>query len=278
LPSTERKASIEERIDVSCTALCHAIAHLTRTSQKQIVPANSTKQIRRKLSKKLGRFALDQLAKLYAAQSLIGTSPVLSTTVFPWLEQFEANWAGVKEELDRVLEKQVRLPSFHEVSPDQKRISIGDNWKVFPFYVFGQPHQPNCLQCPKTAELLRAVPNLENAMFSILAPHYKIPPHRGPTNGIVRIHLGLVIPDAKSQCQIRVHDQVFGWEEGECVVFDDHYEHEVWNNTDQSRIVLFFDVDRPMRLLGRFINRFMIAIMRRSAYVQDARQNLQRMN
>ena len=115
-------------------------------------------------------------------------------------------------------------------------------------------------------------------MFSILSPNIRIPPHRGPTNGIVRIHLGLIVPDDKDGCQIRVDDQIFGWEEGKCVVFDDFYEHEVWNNTEQQRVVLFFDVDRPMKLPGRLLNRLFINAIKRSGYGKDPVKNIQQMD
>ena len=118
------------------------------------------------------------------------------------------------------------------------------------------------------------MPNLRNAWFSILAPGYRIPPHQGPTNGIIRIHLGLIVPRDSANCRIRVAGEEFGWQEGKCVVFDDSYEHEVWNNTDEQRAVLFFDVDRPLRLPGRSVNRLLIALMKRTAYVRDAHTNL----
>lgn len=93
-----------------------------------------------------------------------------------------------------------------------------------------------------------------NAWFSILSPGYYIPVHRGPTNGIIRVHLGLLVPRHRRNCRVRVDKQLLHWKEGKCIVFDDYYEHEVWNETDEHRVVQFFDVDRPMRPLGRFVN------------------------
>jgi aspartyl/asparaginyl beta-hydroxylase (cupin superfamily) len=174
-----------------------------------------------------------------------------------------------------VLATREALPAFHEVSPDQKRISKGDSWKIFPFYAFGDSFEPNLRRCPQTARLLAEVPHLRNAMFSILAPRYHIPAHKGPTNGIIRIHLGLIVPGGADVCRIRVGDKVFGWEEGKCVVFDDYFEHEVWNDTDRPRVVLFFDVDRPLRPLGQLVNLVVIAAIKRSAYVRDAKRNAQ---
>ena len=228
---------------------------------------------RRKAIKRVGKRLLRRTGDYFNDQSLIGPGPVFDNSIFPWIDRFERNWEGIRKELEGVLLERSALPAFHEISPDQYRISKGDDWKVLPLYIFGRAIEKNCSRCPQTAHLLMNVPHLENAMFSILAPHFKIPPHRGLTNGIVRIHLGLIVPDEKDACQIRVGDQIFGWEEGKCVVFDDFYEHEVWNDTDQERVVLFFDVDRPMKFSGRVLNRLLINAVKRSGYGMDPVKN-----
>ena len=229
---------------------------------------------RRQFVKGIGRRLLRGIAGFFSRQSLIGATPRFDPKVFPWIAQFEAHWRAIRTELEGVLRQRAELQSFHDVSPDQQRISKGDDWKVFPFYVFGDPFAPNCARCPTTARLLQATPDIRNAMFSILSPHAYIPPHRGPTNGIIRIHLGLIVPGGVDTCRIRVDETLFGWEEGKCVVFDDYFEHEVWNDTERERVVLFFDVDRPMRLPGRWLNRALIAIFKRTAYIEDAKNNI----
>jgi beta-hydroxylase len=230
--------------------------------------------MRRRWVKATGKSLMAGVAALFRQQSLIGAEPVFSPSVFPWLAEFETHWPEILAELQSVLGSEERLPSFHEVSPDQARISQGRNWQVYPFYTFGDPFPPHCAQCPKTAALLAAIPDLRNAMFSILSPHYHIPPHQGPTNGIIRIHLPLIVPRNREACRIRVGDRIFSWELGKAVVFDDYYEHEVWNDSDDVRVVLFFDVDRPMRPLGHWLNKLLIGIFKQSAYVKDAKRNL----
>ncbi len=232
------------------------------------------RSLRRKTVKRSSRLLLQKLADFIGRQSLIGDQPVFDRSVFPWIEDLEGNWQCVRTELNDVLQNVDGLPSFHQVSPYQKRISKGDNWKTFVLYVFGDRFEPNCQRCPQTARLLEQVPGLRNAGFSILAPHYHIPPHRGPTNGIVRIHLALKIPRESGRCWIRVDDRVLHWKEGECLVFDDFYEHEVQNNTDEERVVLFFDVDRPMRLPGRLLTQSLINSLKYTGYVRDPMKNL----
>ena len=232
------------------------------------------RQVRRRIILRTGKNLIRTMSRIIASQSLIGDTPVFDKSVFPWTADFEADWKKVRAELEQVLRSRDELPSFHELSPDQYRISSGDNWKTFVFYVFGERFDPNCTRCPETARLLDRTPHIRNAWFSILAPHYRIPPHKGPTNGIIRIHLGLIVPRDSEHCRIRVDKEVFGWEEGKCVVFDDYFEHEVWNDTDEQRVVLFFDVDRPLRPLGRLLNKMLLAGIRRSPYVRDARRNM----
>jgi aspartyl/asparaginyl beta-hydroxylase (cupin superfamily) len=166
------------------------------------------------------------------------------------------------------------MPSFHELSPDQRRISKGDNWKTFVLYGFGRKAERNCRRCPQTKRVLEEIPGLQNAWFSILAPGYHIPPHHGVSKGLLRCHLALMVPQQRDRCVIRVDDQVLQWEEGKCMVFDDTYEHEVWNDTDEQRVVLFLDIERPFRWAGRLVSKAMIRAIQWTAYVKDARKNL----
>ena len=84
-------------------------------------------------------------------------------------------------------------------------------------------------------------------MFSILEPGKHLPPHRGPYNGVLRLHLGLIVPEPREQLGIRVDNDVYRWQEGEAVIFDDAYEHEAWNRTPHTRVVLFVDFRKPLR-------------------------------
>ncbi len=229
----------------------------------------------RKKVKKTGRRLLYGFAPLLGRQSLIGDKPVFDKSVFPFTRTLEENWQAIRSELDAVLEQRDSLPTFHELSKGQKRISTGDNWKVHVFYVLGERFEPGCARCPATARLLAGIPDLRNAWFSILAPHYHIPAHQGPSKGLIRIHLGLKIPAQVEQCRLRVEQEFLHWQEGQCLVFDDFYEHEVWNDSSEERVVLFLDVDRPMRPLGALVNRLLIAIGKRTVFIKETRQALQ---
>ena len=227
---------------------------------------------------RLGKIFLRAADRFLVRHSLAPTTPFLPARGFPQVPVLEAGWQVIRTELDRVLERPEDIPAFHEMSPDQVRISYGDNWKTFVFYVLGKRIDENCRACPRTAEILDNLPNLQNAWFSILAPGYHIPPHRGPTKAVVRCHLGLRIPAAAERCWIRVGGETRNWEAGRCLCFDDTFEHEVHNATEQPRAVLFLDLDRPLDRLAGPCRDALLSLLRASAYVKKPLANLQRWN
>ena len=223
----------------------------------------------RKFAKRI-RFRLNAIL---AAQSIVPLQPVFDASIFPFVASFEENWPTLRREFDQIYSIREALPAFHEISPDQKRISQGQHWKTFVFYGFGMKSERNCAKCPATAAALAGVPGLQSALFSIIDPGYHILPHRGVTKGVVRVHLALKVPLERERCFMRVGDQRVVWQEGKCVVFDDSFEHEVHNDTDDTRAVLLFDFDRPMRPLGRLVHRTAIWLLKKSPLFGDAQRN-----
>ena len=81
-----------------------------------------------------------------------------------------------------------------------------------------------------------------SAYFSILTPGARLRPHCGPTNIRLRVHLGISVPRGAG---LRVGGEERTWRDGEALVFDDSFEHEVWNEGDEPRLVFIFDVWHP---------------------------------
>lgn len=223
---------------------------------------------------KAGKHALRGLARFQAQHSSIPATPFLPGNTFPWVEALAAATDQIDAELAPLLGSLDEIPAFHEVSPDQARISTGDHWKTFVFHVFGQRIEANCARCPETVRQLEALPGMQNAWFSILAPGYHIPPHRGPTRALVRCHLPLRVPEPAQDCWIRVDSERRSWRRGEVMLFDDTYEHEVKNETDARRVVLFIDIERPSDRIGQAINRLLLRAIRASAYVREPLRRL----
>lgn len=159
---------------------------------------------------------------------------------FDWVRPLEEAYPVIKQELLDVLEE--------DAAGFQAYLSDGNTrmkgWNTFNFFFYGKKFEENCARCPKTTAILESLPRFEtdHIMFSALNPHAHIPPHAGPMNGIVRGHLALVAPEG---CYIRVGKDERTWEEGKVLVFDDSFEHEVWNHSDRVRIVLFMNFWHP---------------------------------
>lgn len=202
-------------------------------------------------------------------QSLVGTQPVLNNNNFTFIDVLEENWSSIYDELMEILKYRDLIPSFYEISKEQYKISKGNKWKAFAFFSFGYKFKKNCTYAPNTAKLLECIPNLQSAWFSVIAAGYHIPKHKGITRGIIRGHLGLLIPNISKECFMDVENARVCWEQGKVVVFDDTFEHAVWNNTEQERIVLLFDFDRPMRPIGRYIHDTSMKIFRKTAAYKE---------
>jgi aspartate beta-hydroxylase len=121
-------------------------------------------------------------------------------------------------------------------------------WDAFFFYRHGVRYDANAARCPRTSALLDALPlvrvrdHAPETLFSVLRPGTHILPHVGVTNTRLVTHLPLIVPP---DCALRVGGQTHVWEEGRCVTFDDTFEHEAWNRSDQTRVVLILDSWNP---------------------------------
>lgn len=177
---------------------------------------------------------------------------------FPWVAGIEAEWKTMRRELDALMVHREEIPNFQDISKAQRALTEGDQWKTFIFYTFGSRNKKNCERCPETVRLLHRIPGMKSAMFSILAPRKHLAPHRGPYKGVLRYHLGLIIPEPQGSSRIRVGNDVRAWKEGKSMIFDDSNEHEVWNENDSYRVVLFVDFVRPTIFPLSLVNRLII--------------------
>jgi aspartyl/asparaginyl beta-hydroxylase (cupin superfamily) len=172
--------------------------------------------------------------------------------ICPALRTLDSGYAVIREEMETVLSHRDQLPRYHELARSEQRIS-GDvdpdkSWKVFMLRSVAGDPVANQAKCPRTTALLNAIPNVYQAFFSILDPGKSIPAHCGGYLGYLRYHLGLQVPE-NDPPSMRVKDQIHIWEEGKSIVFDDSWEHEVYNKSDGSRVVLIVDFLRPMPYL-----------------------------
>ncbi|MEX0967339.1 MAG: aspartyl/asparaginyl beta-hydroxylase domain-containing protein [Bacteroidia bacterium] len=179
--------------------------------------------------------------------------------VFKAHSELNENWQAIKEETLQVLTRVNDIPRFHQIDSANRKISTsnGPAWKTFILKAFGGWWENNCAQMPETTALLKKFPEVSCAMLSILEPGVTIPPHTGKFKGILRYHLGLLVPESK-ECFITVNNETRCWEAGAGILFDDTYIHAVQNNTEEFRIILFLNIERKMPAYLSKINRLIL--------------------
>lgn len=173
---------------------------------------------------------------------------------FEWMPDIEAVTADIRRELQALLadpgEALRPYVRMDKGLPDNKWSGLDHslNWGACFLWEYGEPNSAVLDRCPKTAAALAALPSAHipkrapSAFFSILKPKTRIPAHTGVTNTRAIVHLPLIVPQG---CGFRVGGETREWHEGKAFAFDDTIEHEAWNDSDEMRAVLIFDVWNP---------------------------------
>jgi aspartate beta-hydroxylase len=194
----------------------------------------------------------DQAGRLIRGiyDSRIVGPPILAAELFPDGAKFAAAWRDIRGEALAVAGRLAQVPRFHEVMREQRAISDNDkrDWRIFILKAYGAEIARNMAACPILAGLVNAAPDVLSASFSFLAPGKHIPAHRGPFRGVLRYYLGLSMPrDAggRPAAVLKIAGREHRVEEGESLLWDDTYPHEVWNASEEVRTVLLLDVWRP---------------------------------
>lgn len=174
---------------------------------------------------------------------------------FPWLASIEAATEEIRVELVDVLaeenadlEPYISQGNGRSIEQKWRELNRSRRWSVYYLWREGVANQEHLARCPRTAAALQGWPRCEvpgvspNAVFSILDAKTRIPPHNGVYNSRLIVHLPLIIPPG---CGFRVGGEQRQWEPGRAFVFDDTIEHEAWNDSDEPRAVLIFDIWNP---------------------------------
>jgi aspartate beta-hydroxylase len=174
---------------------------------------------------------------------------------FPFLLRIEEQTDVIRSELMSVLSEPDRLRPYVDMSEHApaaavwKDLNHSSEWSSFHFLRHGKQIEENCRRCPRTLAALEELPlhrvpdHGPEAMFSVLQPRTRIPPHTGVVNGRLTVHLPLVVP--KDCGRLRAGGESRAWQEGKCLIFDDSFVHEAWNDSDEVRAVLIFDLWNP---------------------------------
>lgn len=187
----------------------------------------------------------------------------------PPLRGLERAYPQIRAEADALLAGHVAMPNYHEVNPPATEISTTTpgNWRVFMLELLGRKPERNRARCPATCAALAEVPGVLQAFFSVLEPGKSVPLHDGPYVGYLRYHLGVRVP-SDSPPMIRVAGRPYVWKEGEGVIFDDSWPHEVINHSREPRVVLIVDIPRPLPLAPKLVNHFVLWGLMGPAYAR----------
>jgi hypothetical protein len=172
---------------------------------------------------------------------------------FPWLDQVEAATDEIRAELLELMRDPNAFAPYVQGDPnrprkDQAGMLNNPEWSAFYIWKNGKLITENAERCPRTLAALKDVPlasvtnRSPSVLFSLLKPRARIPPHNGFVNTRLICHLPLLVP---GRAMFRVGNEVRQWQEGRAWVFDDTIEHEAWNEADQTRVILLFEVWRP---------------------------------
>ncbi len=177
--------------------------------------------------------------------SKVPHTPYLPTEQFPEMQVLQQNWPQIREEA-------LRLREAGGIKASSQLNDVGFNsffksgWKRFYLKWYDDAHPSAATLCPHTTALVRSIPSIKAAMFAELPPGSRLVRHRDPFAGSLRYHLGLQTPNSEG-CYIEVDGQRYHWRDGEAVVFDETFIHYAENTTQADRVILFCDIERPLR-------------------------------
>ena len=179
---------------------------------------------------------------------------------YPELERLTSNWETIRDEA-MALQDHIKASSRYDDAGFNSFFRRG--WKRFYLKWYGESHASAEQLCPRTTQLLAGIPNVKAAMFAELPAGSHLTLHRDPYAGSLRYHLGLITPN-DDRCYIDVDGEKYSWRDGEAVMFDETYLHRAENGSEQNRIILFCDIERPMkygwaRSLNHFFGRTVMA-------------------
>ena len=156
------------------------------------------------------------------------------------MKNLEDNWQQVLTEFKNYSQKHEIDFHFNNMMVEKPK-----SWRVRSLRVWGTEIFDVQKEFPVTMQLFNHIPNVLTIGFNILEPKSKIKPHCGDTNAIYRCHLGLQIPINEKACVMKVLDVEKNWSNGKLIAFEDAHLHEAWNDSDEIRIILIFDILKP---------------------------------
>ncbi|MEW9855331.1 aspartyl/asparaginyl beta-hydroxylase domain-containing protein [Novosphingobium sp. M1R2S20] len=226
----------------------------------------------------IGKELRPKIDQVIMRNSLLPDQAIQDKAFFPWIAKLEKLWEPIRDEAVRI--RAENIPSLGDISFDHGRIAADRRWRSFFLKGYGYRLKNNAARAPVTAAAIENIPGLVTATFSVLEAGGHIPRHWGMTKGMLTYHLALKAPRERERCRIHIEEgeqlHVIAWEEGQSFIFDDMFNHEVWNETDEDRYVLLIQVKRPCRWVGTLIQNTFLLAVRHSRFVKDITHAIER--
>ena len=200
--------------------------------------------------------------------SAVPNRPYVEISGFPELAPLAENWQTIRREAQQLLDSgRIRSAATYNDLGFNSFFKTG--WKRFYVKWYDEPLPSAKSLCPRTVELVESIPGINAAMFALLPPRTKLGAHRDPFAGSLRYHLGLVTPNS-DLCRIVVDGEPYVWRDGEPMMFDETFIHIAENRSDVTRIILFCDIERPLRTrLVRALNHFVKTTLIRESQTEN---------
>ena len=205
---------------------------------------------------------------LMYAFSAVRSKPILDRAAFTQLDPLRDRWREIREEAAHLFDEgYIRATEKHNDASFGSFFKEG--WKRFYLTWYGDPLPSALSLCPNTVALVQTIPGVKAAMFAVLPAGSKLNAHRDPFAGALRYHLGLITPNSDA-CRIVIDGESQTWRDGEDFLFDETFVHWAENRTGQTRVILFCDVERPLRTpIMRGLNRFVGGVLGRATTAQN---------
>jgi aspartyl/asparaginyl beta-hydroxylase (cupin superfamily) len=226
----------------------------------------------------IGKDLRPAIDRVIMRSSRIPDAAVQDKSFFPWIAELESHWEAIRNEALRIRAEDI--PSLGDISFDHGRIAADRRWRAFFLKGYGYRMEANAARAPVTAALIEKVPGLVTANFSVMEAGGHIPRHWGMTKGMLTYHLALRAPREREKCRMHIEEgdrlHVMHWEDGQSFLFDDMFNHEVWNESDEGRYILLIQIKRPCGWRGNLIQNLFLKGVRHSRFVRDIRKAIER--
>lgn len=157
---------------------------------------------------------------------------------FPELFPLRDNWQAIRDEVLAYEKEYGNITGMGSYSP---AAVSGVDWSTINLMSYMVLYHDNRKKFPILTSITDKIPSITTVTISVLSPDTEIKPHYGDTNGVIRVHLGLIVPDPYPVIGMKVGGEDTGWKEGELLLFTIVKQHSVWSKSKHKRYVLLLD-------------------------------------